>query len=191
LSLTRLELKGLPFGSPVGTFTSITTLYLKHCSFYGSGDSGGCFDAFANFPCLINLTLYYCIYQGFKVFRISGPQMLNLTITGMKYSHEWLAKGCKLEISAPNLTFFSYEECRVVDFSAFNLPSLKRSKVHIQIPRLHRPLGMSQKQLQILEEHKNSTYHDLFVLLQGLRNAQHLTLSFPTCMSCTRYNVFG
>jgi hypothetical protein len=80
--------------------TALTTLHLEHCYFSDGSERTGCFDISAICPNLINLCLIHCAFGMFEVLKISGPQLVNLTL-------EYLC-GNKLEISAPKLTFFKF-----------------------------------------------------------------------------------
>ncbi|KAJ4826789.1 hypothetical protein Tsubulata_034777 [Turnera subulata] len=57
---------------------------------------GECFDPFAKFPNLINLTLDYCKFGRFKTLKISGAEMLNLIIKGMNYWSTLLPQDSKI-----------------------------------------------------------------------------------------------
>ncbi|KAJ4850566.1 hypothetical protein Tsubulata_030035 [Turnera subulata] len=131
---------------------------------------GECFDPFAKFPNLINLTLDYCKFGRFKTLKISGAEMLNLIIKGINYWSTLLPQDSKVEISAQKLKSFSYTNSEAVDFSEIDLPSLQNSLVHVS------------------GKYKESAYSNLFFLLKGLRNAQYLTLSCSTLMELENYH---
>ncbi|KAG6790033.1 hypothetical protein POTOM_006176 [Populus tomentosa] len=82
----------------------------------------------------------------------------------MWYCYGGLSKGCKVEISAPKLTFLSYKESHVVDFSVINLPSLQHADVDVF--------------LSYEEENEDIQY--LLKFFQGLYNVQSATLSYST-----------
>ncbi|KAL3611961.1 hypothetical protein D5086_002981 [Populus alba] len=115
-------------------------------------------------PNLSSLSLLGCDFTRFKVLKISGPQLLNVTIRSMWYCYGGLSKGCKVEISAPKLTFLSYKESHMVDFSVINLPSLQHADVDVF--------------LSYEEENEDIQY--LLKFFQGLYNVQSATLSYST-----------
>jgi hypothetical protein len=86
----------------------------------------------------------------------------------MWYSYGGLSKGCKVEISAPKLTFFSYKESHVVDFSVINLPSLQHADVDVFLSY----------------EEENKDIQCLLKFFQGLYNVQSATLSYSTIQVC-------
>lgn len=155
-----IKLKNATFTTSFG-FSKLTTLHLKHCLF---SLVSNCFDFSDCLPNLSSLSLLGCDFTRFKVLKISGPQLLNVTIRSMWYCYGGLSKGCKVEISAPKLTFLSYKESHVVDFSVINLPSLQHADVDVF--------------LSYEEENEDIQY--LLKFFQGLYNVQSATLSYST-----------
>ncbi|XP_011018706.1 PREDICTED: putative FBD-associated F-box protein At5g22720 [Populus euphratica] len=105
--------------------TALTTLHLEHCYFSDGSERTGCFDISAICPNLINFCLIHCVFGMFEVLKISGPQLVNLTL-------EYVC-GNKLEISAPKLTFFKFIPY-YSHLSVAHLPSLEHADVDIYRP---------------------------------------------------------
>lgn len=139
-----------PFG-----VTALTTLHLEHCYFSDGSERTGCFDISAICPNLINLCLIHCAFGMFEVLKISGPQLVNLTL-------EFVC-GNKLEISAPKLTFFKFIPY-YSHLSVTHLPSLEHANVDI-----YRPYAYPRK-IEVC-------YPNFFKLMQGFHNAQFITLN--------------
>ncbi|KAJ6946851.1 F-box protein [Populus alba x Populus x berolinensis] len=135
--------------------TALTTLHLEHCYFSDGTDRTGCFDISAICPNLINLCLIHCAFGMFEVLKISGPQLVNLTL-------EYVC-GNKLEISAPKLTFFKFIPY-YSHLSVTHLPSLEHANVDI-----YRPYAYPRK-IEVC-------YPNFFKLMQGIHNAQFITLN--------------
>uniref|UniRef100_A0A2C9V4E0 At1g61320/AtMIF1 LRR domain-containing protein n=1 Tax=Manihot esculenta TaxID=3983 RepID=A0A2C9V4E0_MANES len=107
-------------------FTKLNSLHLKFCTFE-SYDRRDFLCPFANCFNLKTLNISYCCFRGIKSFRISGLQLLSLSFDYVQ------GRVCKVDIFAPNLTYFSvcWGVGSLVLFNELNLPFLNIVDVHV------------------------------------------------------------
>ncbi|CAI0413342.1 unnamed protein product [Linum tenue] len=146
-------------------FRILENLVLEGCSFDWEWHDEG-FDFFDDkFPCLKNLVLSGCdlVRSGRRTwFRVSGPQLVNLEISGTLN-----LAGVTVEIDAPNLESFSLVLLsNVPKFSQVSLPSLDRAYVG---SRFAPHSG---------EETRTTVAANLVDLFRGLHNVRSLRLDY-------------
>lgn len=110
-------------------FIGVTILHLFSSTFTNNDSTGSneCYDLLAACPNLINLGFCGCALERFKILKISGPQLLNLTTD---------SAGCgSIEISAPKLAFFRYKGSRLKDFPVINIPSMQYAEINAWVPK--------------------------------------------------------
>ncbi|CAL1375759.1 unnamed protein product [Linum trigynum] len=140
-------------------FSRLASLNLEECHIYSCGDPKSEFDLFAEFPCLKNLVLVDCNFiNSGKCFKITGPQLVNLEIHGVK------KLGCaRVEIAAPKLKSLSLVlYLDVPKFSRFSLPLLDHANLGIKIAPY------------FLEERRRVLTASFVTLFQALHNAASL-----------------
>jgi len=156
-TLTILTLKCCEFDRPI-VLPNLTSLRLE-CCWFSHHNHNDCFDLSAYFPNLNHLRMFCCYPVRGKIFKVSGA---NLVYMEMCYG----LLNCKIEISAPKLTFFSYKHCELVDFSVISLPSLERAELHVPV----RFLNLEKEILRLQE------------LFQAFRCEPSVRLSYTTIL---------
>ncbi|KAJ4822420.1 hypothetical protein Tsubulata_048177 [Turnera subulata] len=171
-SLITVELKGCHFSPNDLRFPTVRTLRLEHCRFLFRDKecSSGGVDFRQGCPKLIALSLVKCIFSGkylsFQelVKMTMGPNLVNLTI---------VAGGCvnsdshQFEIRAPGLEDFTllHNSSGYVRFPSVDFPALKHAVVDASKPIYP-------------QEHQRELCLSLFTFLQGLHNAEFVSLSY-------------
>ncbi|KAI4355499.1 hypothetical protein L6164_004265 [Bauhinia variegata] len=147
-------------------FTTLTTLHLNSFTLACTGTDR--VDPFANCVNLKNLHLSDICFKSDlnpEDFVISAPQLNKLTLICNRFK-------CKLLVSAPQLTNFSYLYSTPRAFFEFNLPSLH--DLVIDIHELHSQIEKSH------QGQKEETLHGLINMLRGHHSAEAVKLSFCT-----------
>lgn len=168
-SLKTLELIGIDDVVFTAYSKTLTTLCLENCAFY-LGDE--CFtDPFANILNLSKLWLCGCRFKAQKKVKISGPQMVELTMISTRIPGD-----VDVEISAPRLKTFTLvvtQDEAVPKFSLIDLPSLQH--VDVSVPTL---------QMMHLKAPTEETRRKLLNLYEGIRHAQFVRLCTNTSQVC-------
>ncbi|KAJ4846134.1 hypothetical protein Tsubulata_048359, partial [Turnera subulata] len=150
LSLKQVELPGW------FRFTTITTLFLTSCSFFE-----GEFDVGLRCPNLTTLTLVGCNFVALKVS--SGSKLVKLSIDSIVCE--------KVEISAMELSVLRIKQhfC-TMDFTGFNLPSLKTAMVDLEAhtsdgdyDKLHKFLKWFGREASCVETFPTSSEIEAFI----------------------------
>uniref|UniRef100_A0A2P2KJM2 F-box domain-containing protein n=2 Tax=Rhizophora mucronata TaxID=61149 RepID=A0A2P2KJM2_RHIMU len=144
--------------------STIVVLRLRNCSF--SAGRGGYLNPFAGCPNLNQLSLDNLDFKGCKVFKISAPQLLGLTISSTTRSnYRRVLKNCVFEISTPKLNSFRYEAvAAAMDFVSMDLPCVQYVDIAFSLPFVQ----------------SREAYLSLTKLLQGLQNSQFVSLATST-----------
>ncbi|KAJ4827057.1 hypothetical protein Tsubulata_035711 [Turnera subulata] len=169
-SFITLELKGCYFSPNDLRFPAVRTLRLEHCwiLFRDKECSSGRVDFRQECPKLITLSLVECIFIDTvslqKVVRmIMGPDLVNLTVVARECIR---SNPHQMEILAPGLEDFTllhnsaYARFPLVDF-----PALKHAVVDASKPNYP-------------QEHQPEVCLSLCRFLQGLHNAEFISLSY-------------
>ncbi|CAK7322492.1 unnamed protein product [Dovyalis caffra] len=148
--------------------SKLTTLHLEYCWWpYGVHSDTECFDFSAVCP---NLVLSSCFVWRFKVLKISGAKLVNLTMNGVGCDH-------KVEISAPKLMVLKIKGETELNFSAINLPSLK----HAEVGCVLCDGRWKQNDVQILKDLWGMKWlfaENMLKFFRGLQNAVSYTMHF-------------
>ncbi|KAI4329145.1 hypothetical protein L6164_021441 [Bauhinia variegata] len=147
-------------------FTTLTTLHLNRITLACTGTDR--VDPFANCVNLKNLHLSGICFKSDlnpEDFVISAPRLNKLTMICNRFK-------CKLVVSAPQLTNFSYLYSTSCAFFEFNLPSLH--DLVIDIHELHGQVEKSQ------EKQKEEALLGFINMLRGHHRAEAVKLSFST-----------
>ncbi|KAL1543859.1 putative F-box/LRR-repeat protein [Salvia divinorum] len=132
------------------SFPHLKTLYLERYEF--TGDCTISVEPFSGFPELEKLTLRWCKVSGLVV---KAPRLRFLEIiddTDSWNFHQEMRMG---EISAPLLTYFSYEGYFAFECSKVNLPMLEQ--VYFDIFKRMNVEGMHLKCVRMLQQFGNAT----------------------------------
>ncbi|KAJ7951616.1 F-box family protein [Quillaja saponaria] len=146
-------------------FKTLTILHLKSLTLSYKGTD--CLDPFASCINLKNLHLSRIICKSDKnpiVIVISPPQLSNLTL-------EYSFLNCKLMVSAPQLTSFSYLDSPNHCFFEFKVPCLRDLIIDVDYGWLNGLAKSFQKRK------REEALYDLVKLFQGLHNAENVTLT--------------
>ncbi|KAK4271063.1 hypothetical protein QN277_019811 [Acacia crassicarpa] len=109
-------------------FLTLTSLHLVKCSFILDGE--GTLDPFQCCLNLKNLVISDCrIPSRVKIFEISAPQLVNLTISRMEHVRN-LNTNCKIVITSTKITSFKFVESHILEFSIPALPLIESVDVN-------------------------------------------------------------
>ncbi|KAJ0053314.1 hypothetical protein Pint_02689 [Pistacia integerrima] len=126
------------------------------------------FDPFSSCPNLKSLYLGKCFLGGsseFSVFRISGPQLVDLGIFNL-----YLVGHCRIEVCTPMLTSFTLMHSLPLSFTVVDLPALRNANVQFSSP----------PSLYHSNKIRKAAAYDLTNMFRILCHAQTLTLSYYT-----------
>ncbi|GAV88729.1 F-box domain-containing protein, partial [Cephalotus follicularis] len=155
-------------------FNSLTALHLKECTLVQNKDIRSynpdeCFDPFLGCVNLKFLCLHNSMFSGGKTLKLNLPQVVSLTIKGIMYYRSGSGEA-KVELFAPKLTSLSFTSCGAFCFSKMDTSSLECVFVDI-IPGFY---------VLVDPGDANKMNKDLIKMMEGLQNAQFLTLTYQT-----------
>ncbi|KAJ4851083.1 hypothetical protein Tsubulata_016157 [Turnera subulata] len=171
-SLITLELKGCNFSPNDFRFPTVRTLRLERCSILFGDDkecSSGRVDFRQGCPKLIALSLVECIFFDTvslqKVVKMTmGPDLVNLTIVARECIR---SNPHQFEIRAPGVEDFTllHNSSSYARFPSVDFPDLKHAVVDASKPNYP-------------QEHQREVCLSLLTFLQGLHNAEFISLSY-------------
>ncbi|KAF2321147.1 hypothetical protein GH714_034537 [Hevea brasiliensis] len=160
LDLNSFSTLPLSFAS----FTMLNSLHLENCSFAVSDQTDELLDPFVSCPNLKNLSLICCNFGSAKSLRISGLQLLSLSLqNGLQNGY---CPHLKIEIFAPKLTFFIYHWIGPMVFGEVNFPSL--NVVDIAVYRVYPSFDGENANMNLIN------------LFRGFHNVQFVKLHYNT-----------
>ncbi|KAJ0113757.1 hypothetical protein Patl1_03441 [Pistacia atlantica] len=144
-------------------FVGLQDLHLSRMQFHYESQQP--FDPFSSCPNLRSLYLGDCYLSGFSVFRITGHQLINFSL-----SNFIIANRGRIELLAPMLTSFSFENSIPQCFALVDLPTLSNVNVQVFLPhQFFRSNSTKQKAADALTN-----------MFRVLRHARFVTLSYDT-----------
>ncbi|KAJ4829757.1 hypothetical protein Tsubulata_051043 [Turnera subulata] len=159
-TLQSLELINFKLIKRSFSSSTLTSLSLRYCTFT---TGGRCYDVSAKFPNLKNLCLHRCRFGKFKVLKISGPNIIRVSINGIFAMGEGnSSEECKVELCAPNATYFCCDG-NPFNFKTISLPALQHAFI----------LPPSYPYEEVSDVEKIA----LLDLLQVISSAKYVTLS--------------